>query len=279
MRLDDTMSYFVGLLAQAKQGFVTALPNLVTAIIVMAVGWVVARMLRSVVLGIFRRVASRITPEPTRQAWAEAVDDQKAGRLAADGVYWLVLLTAFVVAIDALDLPVFRRWMGALASFLPRFGISAALVLGGVVVGRLASNAIARTAFRMSPSQARGLARLTHVSIVVAAALIAASQLGLDVSLLTNVFLIALSAVLGSGALAFALGARGVMANILAMHYVNRSYRIGQLIRIGVDQGRIVRTTRTAVYLESSDGELSIPGREFAESRCVLLSEETTNDA
>jgi small-conductance mechanosensitive channel len=120
---------------------------------------------------------------------------------------------------------------------------------------------------------------LTQVSIVAAAALIAAEQLGLDVSLLKNVLLIVMSAALGAAALAFGLGAREVVSDILAMHYVNKSYRIGQVVRIGSQQGRIVRTTRTSVLLENAEGELAIPGRRFANDPCVLLNEEVDRGA
>jgi len=274
MEVDDAANQMVSLLAQAKQGLVAALPNLITAAIVLIFGWGLAWTLRKAVRRIFRAVALRMLPGPTRAAWTEAVDDQGAGNVAANGVYWLVLLTTLMVAIDVLGLPVFSKWLNAFASYLPKLVIALALVFGGVVAGRLARNAIAKTAIRLPPSQARSLGGLTQVSIVVATALIAAEQLGLDVSLLTAVFLIVLAATLGGAALAFGFGAQEVMANILAMHYVNKSYRIGQVIRVGADQGRIVRTTSTAVFLESVDGELSIPGRHFAEHPCVLLNQE-----
>ena len=131
-----------------------------------------------------------------------------------------------------------------------------------------------RTARRLPTSQAHSLARATQVSIVAAMTLVAAEQLGVDTSFLTAVFLIVLAAMVGGAALAFGLGARDVMADILAMHYVNKSYRPGQLVRTGSEQGRILRTTHTAVILEGADGETSIPARHFAGDRCVLLSEE-----
>jgi small-conductance mechanosensitive channel len=261
MHLDDTVNQFGALLAQAKQGFVTALPNIVTALVVFAVGWGLAWALRRLMIGLFRRLAPRM-------------DDHKAASVAAGGVYWLILVATVVIAVDALDLPVLRQWMGALASQLPQFAIAVTLVVGGVVLGRLASAAIIKGGFRLSPLQARRLARLTRVAVVVAATLIAAAQLGLDVSLVTSFFLIAWAAALAAAALAFGLGAQETIANILAMHYVSQSYRVGQRVRVGPDEGRIVRTTRTAVYLENAEGELHVPGRQFADSRCVLLSAE-----
>ncbi len=279
MGLDESVHQLGAWFASAKQSLITALPNLVTALIVLLVGWGLAWVLRRSVLAAFRRIAAQLPPGLTRQAWTETVDDRRAGQIAASGLYWLVLALAAVIAVDTLDVPLFRTWMDNLAGYLPRLAVAAILVLSGIVAGRLARNAILQTASRGTAPQARNLARLTQVSIVAAAALIAAGQLGLDVSLLTNVFLIVMSAALGAAALAFGLGAREVVADILAMHYVNKSYRIGQVVRVGSEQGRIVRTTRTSVLLESAEGELSIPGRHFADSPCTLLSEEADRGA
>jgi small-conductance mechanosensitive channel len=279
MSRDDILRQLTASFGALKQGLVTALPNLITAAVVLLLAWGLAWLLRGGVRRVLRRVAVRIPPGPSREAWKEAVEEQQAGSLAAGGVYWLVLLAGIFLAVDALDLPMFRRWLDALAGYLPELAVSVALVLGGVVLGRLARNAIVRTSMRMPSAQAHSLARLTQASIMVAALLIAAGQLGLDVSFLSSALLIGLAAALGAAALAFGLGARQVMADILAMHYVNKSYRIGQLVRLGSDQGRIMRTTRTAVYLEHEQGELAIPGRHFSDSRCVILDRDESRGA
>jgi small-conductance mechanosensitive channel len=274
MRLDHSLNQLAASLTSIKEGLISALPSLLTAVAVLVVGWGLAWVLRRLVLGVLRGAGARISHRTTRQAWQETVDDQRGAQLASNGVYWLVLISAVVIALDTLDLPFLRRWMGVIAGALPRFVLATAVILGGVVAGRVAANAILKTAYRLPVAQVRSLSRLAYVSIVIASLVIAAGQLGLDVSLLTSVFLIVVAAALGGAALAFALGAREVMADILAMHYVSKSYRVGQVVRVGADEGRILRTTRTAVYLEAPEGELAIPGRDFAESRCMLLSEE-----
>ncbi|MGB5813334.1 MAG: hypothetical protein WBG86_22555 [Polyangiales bacterium] len=274
MGIDDIQSQLLSLLQQAKDGLIAALPNIVTAALVLIVGWWLAWALRKVVRRIVGGLAVKMPPGATRAAWTEAVDERDAGSAAANGVYWLVLLTTLMVAVDALGLAVFSKWSATLAGYLPKLFIALALVFGGVVAGRVASNAIIKTAHRLLPAQARSLARLTQVSIVVAMALIAADQLGVDVSFLTAVFLITIATMLGGAALAFGLGARDVMSDILAMHYVNKSYRPGQVVRVGSDEGRILRTTHTGVVLDSAEGETAIPGRHFSGNRCVLLNQE-----
>jgi len=274
MKLDETTNQILSSLSQWKLSLIAALPNLVTALIVLLLGWALAWGLGRVVRRVFRRLAKQIPSGTGRAAWSEAVEDNDVGNIAAGGVYWLVLLTTFMVALDALDIAVFSRWVGLIASYLPRLAIAAALLFVGMVAGRLARNAIMKTAVRLPALQARSLARFAQLAIVIAAGLIAAERLGLDVSLLSAMFMILLAATLAGAALAFGLGARDLVADILAMHYANKSHRIGQLVRLGPDEGRIVRTSRTAVSLETADGEMLIPGRDFVNTRCVLLSEE-----
>ncbi len=272
MQASDITNRFVAMMTEFKELLLSALPHIVTAALILLSGWLLASVLRRVVRRILRRLVRKLPPGSARADWTEAMESPDTGNVAANGVYWLVLFTALVIAVDALGLTVFGRWIGAFAGYLPKLFIALVLLVGGALAGRLARNAVARAAVRLPSSQGQALGRLTQIAIVVAASLIAVDQLGVDVSLLTSIFLIALAGTLVGGAIAFGLGSRDLVADILAMHYVQKSHRVGEVVRVGGDEGRIVRTTKTAVVLESADGEVSISGRDFTSSRCVLLS-------
>jgi len=170
-------------------------------------------------------------------------------------------------------------YLAALAQYLPKVIAAIVVLFAGVIGGRLINDAAMATAFRLLPHQGRQLARLVRGIIVGAAILVATKQLGVDVSLLTDIFLIALAALLVGAAFAFGLGTRSIIANILAMHYVNKSYGVGQRIRLGDDNGRIVRTTSTAVFIEHDEGELGIPGQQFFEQRCLRISKSASSES
>ncbi len=279
MNLDVSANQFWSSISEARGYFESAWPRLVTAAAVFAVGLALAWVLRKVLRRAFRGLGMQEPSEAAAAEWRDASGSPGLGEVAANTAYWVTLLTALMMAVDALGLPVFGKWIAAFASYLPHLVIATAVILLGIVAGRLSRNAVAKAAARMPAAQARALAQLTQTVVIVAAILVASDQLGLDVSSLVSVLLIVLAAALGGAALAFGLGARELMSDILAMHYVGKHYRIGQVIRIGADQGRIVRTTRTAVFLESPEGELSIPGRLVAGERCMLLTREEGRDA
>ncbi|MEO8184128.1 MAG: mechanosensitive ion channel domain-containing protein [Deltaproteobacteria bacterium] len=253
-----------------KRALVAFFPRAVAALFVLLVTTLVAWGLRAVVRRVFRGFAGRLPGADIPGRWGE-VDGEAAARAVASAVFWLLLLGGVMVASEALGMGVLGRWLGALANYIPNVVLAVVIGFGGVVAGRLAGAAIGRASVRWAPHQAQQLARLVQFALGLVALLVAASQLGIDVSLLTAVFLILFASTLGGVALAFGLGARSVVGNILAMHYVNKSYGIGQLVRVGEHEGRIVRTNATSVFLEHEDGEIAIPGSEFAERRCIRL--------
>ncbi len=257
----------LAVLGSIKESCFQVLPKLVVSLVVVFVGWLVAWSLRTLV----RRVVARFSKRIAAGAWQRALADKGLGRIVSISIYWLVLLVAITVASEVVGLPVLTTYLAALAHYLPRVIAAVAVLFVGVVGGRLVSNAAMSTAFRLLPHQGQQLARIVQGVIVGAAILVAIKQLGVDVSLLTNIFLIVLAALLAGAAFAFGLGARSVVANILAMHYVNKSYDVGQRIRLGDDNGRIVRTTSTTVFVEHHEGELGIPGQQFFEERCLLV--------
>ena len=279
MDLDDKANQVVSFVTQTKQTFMSALPSILTAVIVLLVGWCLAWALRVAVHRLFRKLAVRSDRGRTQETWSKAVEDPSVSNVAANGVYWLVLLTTVMVAIDALGVRAFGKWIAVFAGYVPRLVFALAVVFVGITASRWAGRAIQRAGARLPSAPTVTLARLTQLSIVVATALVAAEQLGIDVSLLTDVLLIAFAATLGGAALAFGLGARELMADILAMHYVSQSFRIGQVVRMGSDEGRIVRKTSTSVLLENPDGEVWIPGRQFIDQRCALLNQEQDRGA
>ena len=117
------------------------------------------------------------------------------------------------------------------------------------------------------------LARLGQMAIFVVSVLVAVDQAGLNVSFLTSILLLVLGSGLLGAVLTFALGARTTVANILACHYLQKTYKLGHRVRVGGFQGEIVEITATTVVLEAEEGRVSVPASVFGEETSVLLGE------
>jgi len=73
-------------------------------------------------------------------------------------------------------------------------------------------------------------------------------------------------------ALAFSLGAKTMVENLLAAQSVAQTYNAGDIIRIGEIEGKILRITRTCLIVKSDEGQVMIPAKRFNEQESVHVS-------
>jgi hypothetical protein len=64
-----------------------------------------------------------------------------------------------------------------------------------------------------------------------------------------------------------------MVSNILASHYLHQAFQVGQNIRLGDVHGRIEAIRPTHIVVESAEGRIWVPAKQFAETTSVLLRE------
>lgn len=191
--------------------------------------------------------------------------------LLGRSIFLLVLLVFVAAATEILELPVVSTWARGLATYLPQLFASALVLVLGLLAGSVARIGIAQAASTAGLDHAAALGRLVQMAVIGVTAVIAVDQLGIEVSFLVIAVSIVLAASLGGAALAFGLGARTAVSNIIATHYLARTYEAGQLVRVAGREGRIAEISPTAVILETAEGRVHIPAKEFSEQISTLI--------
>lgn len=107
--------------------------------------------------------------------------------------------------------------------------------------------------------------------ILTIAGVMALEQLGIQGRVMEMVLAVTLGTTLAAGGLAFALGARSAVANIVAARYVAQVCAVGQEIELDGIRGSIVELTSTAVIVKAAEGRVVIPAGRFHEGCPVLL--------
>src|SRR5690606_13438425 len=103
-------------------------------------------------------------------------------------------------------------------------------------------------------------------------------QVGVDVSFLVILFGIALAAVLAGFSLAFGLGARPLVENLIAVRHLKLFVRSGQLVEVAGHRGRILEFTATGVVLETPEGRKLLPARLCMEEAFSVVGGERADD-
>lgn len=184
-----------------------------------------------------------------------------------------ILVLAVIIAVRLLDIPQLTEWMESVLAYLPRFILGLFIIGLGNVLGAL-SRTLSAGVLAHGDSNAL-LPRLVHAGVVAVAVITGLQQMGIDISFITQLSLILLASLLGGLSIAFALGARQYVANLMAQSEVAR-YAVGDRLRIDDDEGVVTDIHRTGLTLETEAGLVTLPAARLASGRVLRLFDRDT---
>jgi len=268
----DALNQSMNLLVQKTSGY---LPNILGAIALLIGGWLLARILRFACLRLVSGMDSLLRRYGMERLLIRIGFERPPSDLIGTIIYWLVFLVFFAAATETLGLPVVATWLGGVSTYLPRILVGVLILLGGFLAGSLARDAITSAANAAGIAYSLLLGRLAYAAILLVAVVTGIDQIGIESRFLTIAIAIIIGSLVGAAALAFALGARTAVSNIIASHYLRQIYKVGQTIKIGEAEGKISEITNTVVILENSNTRFVVPAKEFSERMSVLLRRES----
>ena len=258
-------------MSDVGQWFAANQARLVTAVILLVVGTLLAILLRIVAVRVLRAIERGIPGRSFRTSFAGIGREREVPELVGAILFWAVLLFFIAFAADALGLPLLSAAVATLARLVPRVLAAALIIIIGLVIGNFARGAVTAAAAAAGTTVAPALGQILRLAIVIAAVLIAVAELGVDITLITAIFSVAVAALLGGFAIAFGLGARTAISNIIGSHYLRQSMEVGQTVRVGGIEGTIAALTPTSVILRVPEGRLIVPAKQFEEMPSMLV--------
>ena len=257
------------------ESFLEFLPLLLGALVTLLVGWLLARLARSVMIklmGGFDRFSGYIGLG--KLIPAGRVSDASV-RIVANIVFWIIILFFLTSATNLLGLTMFSGWLDRLVAHLPNILSGALIIFAGVVFGNLANDAAQTAARNMPPRQRTLLGRSAQAFTLVTMVVIGMDQIGIDITLLITVIAVVIGTVLGGLSIAFSLGSRTFVSNLIGARYLGNEYRVGEKVRIGQIEGVILEVSSVAVFLDTAEGRLVVPAKIFGEEPSLLMQRET----
>lgn len=247
------------------------LPSVFGAVLLLIVGWALARLLRALTMRavlLLDKFFSRISTP----AGLERLRIGRASVVLGTIVFWVVVLFFITAATQVLGLQAFTNWLARLVDYLPTLAAGLLIVAGGYLLSRFVSDLVHAAGTRLAFSQRVALARVVQTVILVGAILVGADQVGIKITFLAIFASAAAAAVVGGVAIAVGFGAREYVANLIGAHHLKQAFPVGQVIRIGNHQGRVLEVTPTVIILETTDGRVTLPGAVYNQEPITVIA-------
>jgi len=245
--------------------FVDLAPQLIGAVALLLAGWIVARLLRALtekLVGgfdsIFKRTDKAEGVRPGRMKRAYIV-------IISRFVFWTTMLFFITVTANMLGWKMFSGWMDGIIHYLPNLIAGLAIVLAGVLLGNSARAIVSSAAGSAGVEQNEILSRIVQLVIFFTATLVGVEQIGINVHFLTTMIIVVIGILLAGGTLAFGLGAKTLIANVIGAQYLRKHCSLGEQMKIGDVEGTVAEVTRTSIVLETDTGRTLVPAKAFHE--------------
>jgi hypothetical protein len=203
--------------------FVNYLPQILGAIVVLVVGYIIAKILNIVITKLLRRAKldARLTSTSGDRFVEKVSPGGSPARLVGGVVFWVIMLFVISSAISTLNIPALTGFMNLVLSYLPN--VLAALLI--FIVAAAVAGTISGLAHRtMGDTPTGRVVRTGGPALVMAIAIfMILTQLGIAPVIVTTTYIAVIGAIALGTALAFGLGGRDAAADI-----INSSYRKAQ---------------------------------------------------
>ena len=247
------------------------LPSVVAAVLLLLAGWLLASLFRAIAARAVRLLEA-VLPRLGLAAGAIGATPGRAAGIAGAIVFWAVLLAFAAAAAQALGLHAFTDWLSRLVQYVPTLVAGLLILAAGWVLASFAAGLVQAAATGLDAAQRRTLARLVRLAILTGAILIGADQLGVRITFLA-IFVAAVALTVGGGvAIAVGFGARDHVANLISAHHLREAFALGQVLRVGEHEGRLLEVTATGFVLESAGGRTVVPARLLATQTVTVMT-------
>lgn len=190
------------------------LPTLISVLLILLVGWVVAALIQKVITRFLKLARLDTLSEKTGIANILTKGDinYTLSEIVGVLVYWLVMLVVMLAAVNTLQLTVAAELLNRVILYIPNVIASVFILVLGIFFSSIVANAVRTTAANAGVAQARSLAQATNVVITIFVFVEALKQLGIDTSLIDLLIKAVLAALALGVGLAIGLGCKDLAA-------------------------------------------------------------------
>jgi hypothetical protein len=192
------------------------LPRVLLAIVILIIGWLIAKAVRFAIVKGLRAVNFNVVTEKAgidhflRQGGGDVDTVRVLGVLA----YWLVILAALMIAFNSLELAYVTELIGRIVLFVPKVIVAIVVLVFGAYFARFVAAAATTYLRNIGVGEAALIGRLALYAMMGFVILIALDQLGLG-DIIRQTFLIIIAAVALGLAIAFGLGGQKRAAELI----------------------------------------------------------------
>ena len=246
---------FIKSFQDAYSQIIGVVPNLLAMIVVLLVGYVIARVVGRVIAALCEKLGLQTAAE--RSGLVESMQQVGIGRgvpsIVGLMVFWLLMCVFLMAGFNILGWTGISEGMATIVAYIPKILVATVIVVVGLLMATFLRGVIATSADRAGLNYAGQLATGCYYVLALMIFMAAFDQLEIKFALLNYAILIVFGALAIGFALSFGFGGRDVMAGILSGYYVRQRMQAGDHVEIAGMTGTVRDVGPVATIVETEE--------------------------
>ncbi len=198
-------------------GIVDILPRIIEGIVILIVGWIVAKIISRLVGKIVEviRLERILATAGVRDFFQKAGIKLNVESIFEEIVKWFILIAFFISAANAFGLPQVNGFLQDVLNYIPNVIIASVITIVGILIANFFADLAHSTTKATKAGSSKIVASIVRYAVIIFTAFAALGQLGIGRTLLDSFFNnlgLALAAAFG---LAFGLGGKEAAADVI----------------------------------------------------------------
>lgn len=263
---------------EVLSAIIERLPSALGGLLLLLAGWLLARFLRMVITRLIRSLNGLLGRQFHGSTLNFVRISAATETLMGFLVFWSTMLVFVTIAVGVVGFSAAAALLDRLVVFMPSLVSGGLIVIASYILGSVVRHLVQHSAVASNIARAGLLGQIAQISFLIIGVVIGLGQIGVDVSFLVILLAIGFAAVLSGFALAFGLGARVMVQNLIAVRHLKQLVRPGQMVEVGADRGRILEFSTTGLVLETAEGRKLIPASLCMEQPFSVITRELKDE-
>lgn len=194
-----------------------SLPKIIGAIFILLIGWIIAKLLKKVIVKILKII--RLNKLSEKVGIEKFLKDGGLKATAVDLIgslfYWIIMLTVILAVFNSLQLTSAQELFNSIILFIPNIIVALVILLIGLYAAKFIANVLSTSLKNMKDETAEVIEKIAYYSIVIFTVFLVLGQLKIAQEIITNAFILVFGAICLAFGLAFGLGGKEHASNII----------------------------------------------------------------
>lgn len=261
------------ILEELLAGFAAVIPNLIGAIAILVIGFVVSRLSRKLV----RRMLVAIGADRLAERLND-IDLLQKNRIKfvpsaflSTVVYYFLLFIFVVAATDVLNMEVISALVGDILNYVPVVISALAVLIVGLFISDFLKTIVKTSCESLAIPAAGLIANIVFYFLFLNVIMIALSQARIDTGFIQDNLSIILGGIVFAFAIGYGFASRSIVANFLASFYNKGKVKIGDVVEIEGIRGKVVDIDNSTMTLDAQDRRVIVPLGQLTEKHISIL--------